>query len=92
MGGCTVNMSSGPLWIIGLTYGSGSGSILGSTTGNVVDLGIGDNVVVDGHMLLLSKDSIVGLQVVFLEVLSSLGGSDLDIELGISTSPATLNL
>jgi hypothetical protein len=32
-------------------------------------------------MLLLGKDSIVGLQVVFLKVLSSLGGSDLDIEL-----------
>jgi hypothetical protein len=43
------------------TYGSGSGSILGGTSGNVVDLGVGDDIIVDGHMLLLGKDSIVGL-------------------------------
>jgi hypothetical protein len=35
------------------TYGSSSGGVLSSTTGNIVDLGIGDNIVVDGHMLLL---------------------------------------
>jgi hypothetical protein len=74
-------MSFDLLRIVGWTYGSSSGSVLGSTTSNVVNLGVGDDIVVDGHMLLLGKDSIVGLQVVFLKVLSSLGGSDLDIEL-----------
>jgi hypothetical protein len=79
-------MSSRQLRIVGWTYGSSSGSVLGSTTSNVIDLGVGDDIVVNGHMLLLSKDSIVGLQVIFLEVLSSLGGSDLDVELIISTA------
>ena len=80
-------MSSRQFRIVGWTYGSGSGGVLGSTTSNVIDLGVGDDIIVDGHMLLLSKDSIVGLQVIFLEVLSSLGGSDLDIELIISKAP-----
>jgi hypothetical protein len=79
-------MSSDLLRNVGQTYGSSSGSVLGSTTSNVVDLGVGDDIVVNGHMLLLGKDSIVGLQVIFLEVLSSLGGSDLDIELFISSA------
>jgi len=43
-------------------------------------------------MLLLGKDSIVGLQVIFLKVLSSLGGSDLDIELLISLPPSVVGL
>jgi len=32
-------------------------------------------------MLLLGENSIVGLEIILLEVLSSLGGSDLDVEL-----------
>jgi hypothetical protein len=80
-------MSFDLLWIVGYTYGGSSGSVLGSTTSNVVNLGVGNDIVVNGHMLLLGKDSIVGLQVIFLEVLSSLGGSDLDIELIVSLAP-----
>ena len=34
-----------------------------------------------GHVLLLGEDGIVRLQVVFLEVLGSLGRSDLDVKL-----------
>jgi hypothetical protein len=34
-----------------------------------------------GHVLLLGENSIVGFQVVFLEVLGTFGRSDLDIEL-----------
>ena len=54
-------MSFDLLRIVGWTYGSSSGSVLSSTSGNVVDLGVGNNVVVDRHMLLLGEDSIVGL-------------------------------
>jgi hypothetical protein len=63
------------------THGSGSSSVLSGTSSNIVDLGVGDNVIVDGHVLLLGEDSIVSLQLVFLEVLGSLGRADLDVEL-----------
>lgn len=84
------------------TYSSSSGSVLSGTSSNVVDLGVGDDVVVADrqrlgntivdrslhrHVLLLGQDGIIGLQVIFLEVLCSLGRSDLDVELDIVSLP-----
>lgn len=68
---------------------------MGGSTSDVVDLGVGNNIVVanisfvtwlcmndlHGHVLLLGKDGIVGLELVLLEILGSLGRADLDVEL-----------
>jgi hypothetical protein len=44
-----------------------------------------------GHVLLLGKDGIVGLELVLFEVLGSLGRADLDVELRCQLkSPSSL--
>ena len=58
-------------------YLSSTGRVLGSTSGDVARAELGD-LLVDGEVLLLGKDGIVGLQ--FVLVKQSLG-TTLDINL-----------
>lgn len=44
-----------------------TGSVLGSTTGDQLDIVLGEQLVVETHVLVLSKDSIVVLQAILLQ-------------------------
>ena len=44
-----------------------TGSVLGSTTGDQLDIVLGEQLVVETHVLVLSKDSIVVLQTILLQ-------------------------
>lgn len=44
-----------------------TGSVLGSTTGDQLDIVLGKQLVVETHVLVLSKDSIVVLQAILLQ-------------------------
>lgn len=48
------------------THLSSTASVLGSTSGNIAGAKLGD-LLVDGYVLLLSEDSIVGLQSILIE-------------------------
>ena len=75
-------------------YSGSTGSVLGGTTSDVGDLAVLDDIVVatisgvtmprpnlHRHVLLLGEDGIVGLEVVLFQVLGSVLGVDLDVEL-----------
>lgn len=79
------------------TYRGGAGRVLGGTTCDVGDVGVGDDVVVavvggqwggrgrggdvHRHVLVLCEDGVVGAEGVLLEVGGSLRGADGDVEL-----------
>ena len=83
-------------------YGGSTGSVLSSTTGNVGNVAVGNNVVIaivswvqesrhhlhsHRHVLLLGEDGVVRLKVVLLQVFGTVLRVDLDVELFISLLP-----